>query len=242
MLDILFLSFTLVQSSYFFGGAALVRDTEGLTLAEFARRGFFELVAVALLLILVLLLFDWMRPKETRRERMTFGVLAGCAVLLIFPIIASAMHRMVLYRAQFGLTQSRLYTTAFMFWLIVVFLWFAVTVLRDRRERFAFGAFLSACLTIVALHAINPDALIVRTNIARGFEGRELDASYLTTLSWDAVPAIVENVEYAPEPQALRLRNYLGRRADQKRDDWRTWSYGYLRGRAAVAPVEGPVR
>ena len=50
LLDVLFLAFVLVQFRYLFGGAELVQVSATLTYAEYARRGFFELVAVAALL------------------------------------------------------------------------------------------------------------------------------------------------------------------------------------------------
>ena len=59
-LDLLFLAFVLVQVRYFFGGSALVQATTGLTYAEYARGGFFELVAVAALLLPLLLLLHWL--------------------------------------------------------------------------------------------------------------------------------------------------------------------------------------
>ena len=54
-IDLLFLSFVIVQFRYLFGGHALVQATTGLTYAEYARRGFFELVAVAALVLPLLL-------------------------------------------------------------------------------------------------------------------------------------------------------------------------------------------
>ena len=41
---------------------------------------------------------------------------------------------MRLYTVQFGLTELRFYTLAFMGWLVLVFGWFVATVLRGRRE------------------------------------------------------------------------------------------------------------
>ncbi len=56
LLDLLFLSFVVVQFRYLFGGASLVEASSTLTYAEYARRGFFELVAVATLVLPLLLL------------------------------------------------------------------------------------------------------------------------------------------------------------------------------------------
>jgi hypothetical protein len=73
---------------------------------------------------------------------------------------------MYLYQQQFGLTELRLYTTVFMVWISVVLLWFVLTVLRARRDRFAFGALLTGFAAIFAINAMNPDALIADTNLA----------------------------------------------------------------------------
>jgi hypothetical protein len=45
---------------------------------------------------------------------------------------------------------------------------------------------------VLAVNAVNPDAVIARTNIERARHSEELDAYYLTTLSADAVPVLVE--------------------------------------------------
>ena len=61
-------------------------------------------------------------------------------LLLLDIMLASALLRMRLYTAEYGLTELRFYTTAFMGWLVLVFGWFVATVLRGRRERFGAGA------------------------------------------------------------------------------------------------------
>ncbi len=63
LIDILFLGFVIVQLRYFFGGAELVQKTIGLTYADYARRGFFELVTVAALVLPMLLIAHWLVRK-----------------------------------------------------------------------------------------------------------------------------------------------------------------------------------
>jgi len=82
---------------------------------------------------------EWLLRKDNPVQLRLFRWLAGLQVILLFVIMASALQRMRLYQNEFGLTELRLYTTAFMGWLAVVFAWFMVTVLPGRRERFAFG-------------------------------------------------------------------------------------------------------
>src|SRR5690606_4585235 len=43
-LALLFVSFTLLQLGYLFGGSSTIEMTPGLTVADYARRGFFELL------------------------------------------------------------------------------------------------------------------------------------------------------------------------------------------------------
>ena len=205
LIDILFALFVAVQLRYFFGGAALVKVAPKLTYAEYARRGFFELVAVAALVLPLLLFAEWLIDRSGVK---TFRLLATAQVLLVFVILVSAYRRMQLYVDAFGLTEQRLYTTAFMFLIAALLAWFCATVLTGRRERFFLGAVVSGLVTVIVLHAINPDALIVRTNIAKN---RALDVKYLASLSADADPELV-----AAHLPCTNKRKHPA--------DWRSWN------------------
>jgi hypothetical protein len=237
LLDLLFLTFVVIQVRYLFGGAGRVAATAGLTYAEYARRGFFELVTVTALALPLLLVAHWLLRAENRVHERMFKALAGIMVGLLFVVVASALQRMYLYQQEFGLTELRLYTTVFMVWISTVLVWFALTVLRARRERFAFGALLAGFAAIFAINAMNPDALIASTNIDRMEEGKRFDTYYLTTLSADAVPVLVESL---PEIGDTRLRkNYTVERAvldrwEYKQPDWRTWNLSRSRARQLV--------
>lgn len=226
LLNLLFFVFVLLQLRYFFGGAALIHGSDGWTYAEYYRRGFFELVAVAALVLPLLLAAHWLLRKESRAHERVFRVLAGTQVALLFVIMVSAVKRMLLYQSEYGLTELRLYTTAFIVWLALVFVWFVATVLRGRREQFAFGALLTGFLIIATLHVINPDALIVRVNVAHARAGRVFDADYAASLSADAVPALLESLPSlnAGEQRtvAARVLNYW---SQPEHADWRSWNW-----------------
>jgi hypothetical protein len=224
-LNLLFLSFVIVQVRYFFGGARLVQISAGLTYAEYARSGFFELVWVAALVLPLLLAAHWLLRKENAAHERIFRLLAGLQVVLLFVIMTSAIGRMRLYQREYGLTELRLYTTAFMGWLALVFVWFAATVLRGRRERFACGALVTGCAIIAALHVLNPDDLIVRANVAHVQTVRALDVGYATSLSADAVPALVASLPALGRIERCRVASYLlYQRAELESADWRSWN------------------
>ena len=190
VVDLLFLAFVLVQLRYLFGGAALVTGLTGLTYAQYAREGFFQLVAVAALSLPLLLGADWALGSRDRATTRRFRLLAGLMLALLNVMLASALWRMRLYTAEYGLTELRLYTTAFMGWLVLVLGWFGATVLRGRRERFGFGSVAAGLFVLGALNLVNPDGLIAATNLARAGTGRAVDTAYLYSLSADALPAV----------------------------------------------------
>ena len=239
LLDLLFLAFVLIQIRYLFGGAMHIQASTGLTYAEYARRGFFELVTVATLALPFLLSAHWMLRKEDPAGERAFRVLAGALVVLLFVVMASAVKRMRLYQFEYGQTELRVYSTAFMGWLGVVLVWFGLTVLRGRRQHFAAGALVVGYALIVALEVVNPDALISRTNLARALEGRKFDATYVSSLSADAVPNLVAALPHlTPEERCVISERLIERWPASRQSDWQTWN----RSRAEAERVIGENR
>jgi|CXWL01.1.fsa_nt_gi hypothetical protein len=196
LVNLLFLSFVIVQVPYLFGGMELVQNTPDFKLAEYARRGFGELVAVAGLVLPMLLATHWLIRKDAPLAGKLFKIFAGIQIALLFVIMASAVQRLVLLTGNlgYGMTTVRLYPLIFMSWLAIVFVWFGVTVLRGYRQYFAWGALWSAMVVLGATHFLNPDQFIVKTNIALMQQGREFDAVYNSQLSDDALPALFEAI------------------------------------------------
>ena len=249
LLNLLFLAFVGVQVGYLFGGRAHLFAVSGLTAADYARRGFFELVAVAALILPLLLLADWLLRKESPRIVRLFQGMAGTLVGLTFAVMVSAVQRLWLYHIGFGLTETRFYVAAFMVWLAAVFLWFAWTVLRGHRQRFIFGTILAEFGCLGLLQLLNPDAFIVNANVARLRHGRTLDARYVLGLSADATPALAAALPQLPPETRATVEQALwqerptvtpddgeAHRADDssvpsgawlsvRNGDWRSWSW-----------------
>jgi hypothetical protein len=245
LLDALFLTFVVIQLRYLFGGAGVVNPETGLTYAEYARRGFFELVTVAALTLPLLLLADSLLRAANPVQMRAFRWLCGLMVALLAVVMISALQRMRLYQLVYGLTELRLYTTAFMGWLGVLLGCFALTVLRGRRRHFAFGAFTSGLTALALLNLIDPDATIVRTNAAHAtlsvtselnfLRGDGFDARYLTSLSADAVPSLIEAIPSASQENRPAIaRALLFRWSGPDNQDWRAWSWSRARAHATV--------
>lgn len=243
ILNVLFLGFIAVQLRYLFGGADLVEITAGLSYAEYARRGFFELVATAALVVPILLLADWAAAPDPSRARDVLRATTRVLVVLLLGVIASAAYRMWLYQDAYGLTESRLYVTVFIVWLILVLGWLVLTVSRGHRERFLFGTIVAGVVAIAALYVMNPHAVIARVNIDRAAGGAEYDAGYLGSLSADAVPTLLARIERLPDAERCAVFRMLAARwSGERPGGWRTWNLSDWRARRMVAqlPVISP--
>lgn len=228
LIDALFVAFVVFQIPYLFGGMDLVQNTPDLKLAEFARRGFGELVAVAFLVLPMLLASHWLLRRDNAKNEAIFRVLAGVQVALLFVIMASAMQRLVLLTGElgYGWTTVRFYPMVFMIWLAVVFAWFGWTVLRGRRNNFAWGALWSAIVILGVTNLMNPDDFIVRKNIQLMQQGRDYDAYYSTGLSDDAIPAIFDGLPAMSEnDRCLTMSRLYGRLVAARGEDGiRSWN------------------
>ena len=232
-LSALFALFVAIQVQYLFSGDSHVQASTGLTYAEYARRGFFELVAVAALLLPVLLAADWARTRNPR-SLTVFRILTGLLVLLLIVVVASAFQRMRVYMDAYGLTALRLYVSVTLAWLAAVFLWLLWSLLRERRNEFIAGAVLTALIALVALVALNPHATIAATNLARAEQRHDFDTPYAVGLSADATPTLVTGIDVLPPDDACQLATTLLDRWDTPALELRSWNWARTSARAAV--------
>ncbi|WP_121157835.1 DUF4153 domain-containing protein [Micromonospora pisi] len=222
LLDLLFAAFVLVQLTNLFGGSAHVRETVGLTYAEHARGGFWQLLAVTVLTLMVIGGAVRWAPRETAAERLLIRVLLGALTLFSLVVVASALYRMNVYAQVYGATRLRLLVAACELWLGAVFLLILVAGVRLRAAwlpRLVVGA---AVLALLGLAVANPDRLIAERNVDRFFATDRLDVRYLSQLSADAVPAL----DRLPEPWRDCALREIAQDLTDHPDDWRGANLG----------------
>ena len=238
--DLLFALFVFIQFRYLFGGQANI-TAAGYTYAEYARRGFGELVAVAFLTLGLILALGTLGRRESAGQRTGFNLLSALMVVLVGVILVSAFQRLMLYEQAYGFTRLRAYTHAAVLWIGVSFLLFLVLLFAGNLRAFApaaVGTMLGFALT---LNVLNVDDFIVRRNVERVRTGSDLDMVYLSNLSEDAVPALAALA--GESPLALRLE-ILPRLACQlaslelrtAEGGWPSTHLSVLRARAALEP------
>lgn len=239
-LNVIFLAFVAIQFGNLFGGREYIMATEGLTYADFARRGFFQLVFVCLLSLPVLLVLARQVELEPVSLR-GFRALAHLQVALLLLILASAVHRLWLYVGQFGLSLDRLHAAAALLWIGTTLVWFSATVLRDRVGYFLRGSLTAGALILGTMHAVNPAAVVVRSLVARAEAGAELDARYLSNLGSDATPALIAALPELSETNRLALEGAIECHRFDASGDFESWSLSHRRASAAWATLPANV-
>jgi hypothetical protein len=188
--DVLFITFAIIQMRYLFGGSANINET-GYTFAEYARRGFGELVAVAVLSMMLYLGLNTITKRETRGARIGFSVVSILLMANVLVMLVSSLQRLMLYEGAYGFSELRTYTHVFIYWLGALIVVAMVLELLHKRGRFALALMVAIVGFGATLAVMNVDGFIVQQNVKRTVAGDELDFYYLQQLSTDAVPAIV---------------------------------------------------
>ncbi|MFJ6796981.1 DUF4153 domain-containing protein [Streptomyces sp. NPDC091268] len=236
VLNLLFAGFIAVQLAVLFGGYQKVLASTGLTYAQYARQGFWQLLWATLLVLAVIALALRWAPRARAGDRRLVRAVLGTLCALTLVVVASAVRRMDLYVDAYGLTRLRVSVAAMELWLgLVVVLIAAAGAFGARRLPRAVAA--SAVAAVLAFGLLSPDGLIAEQNVSRYERNGKLDLAYLRTLSADAAPAL----DRLPEPRRscalIDINNDLAHDADKP---WFALSLGEYRARQILR--ERPVK
>jgi hypothetical protein len=186
MLDALFGLFVWVQITVLFGADEFVLAPGGPDYAVYARGGSAELGVVTALTLGVFGILSALAGRSSRSEVWLLRVLGGVLGGLTLVIVVSALTRLGLYAGAYGLTVPRLLAYAGEVWLGLIVVLVLVAGIRLRTTWLPRGVAAAAVAVLLALVAVNPDALMARTVLHRLGGPYGVDVSFLATLSADA--------------------------------------------------------
>lgn len=236
-LDLLYAFFIAVQSAALFGGEAYLRDT-GLTYAEYARRGFFQLVFVAVMNLAVVMLALQFSRHEGGGWR-GVQVLSTAMVAMSCVMLVSAAWRMTLYVMVYGLSFKRFLT----YWgMVMLAVFFAAALGKIWRAKFSFFKVLlvGGIVGWLILNYCNVDFIVARYNVSLYLrqENSVMNLDYLLfDLSYDALWPLADlpgdtvagyDQDWLEEERKpYTLEDAVARRRAQAAKDashWETWS------------------
>ncbi len=217
-----------IQFRYLFGGAGHVQSTTGLSYAEYARHGFFELLTVVALAIPMLMAMNGLLKRDNLRHQKIFRCVSGIFVVQIFVVAASALERMKLYVDFYSLSPLRLYAVTGMIFMIGLLGLFLGTTLRGKSNRFAFGAFVWLAVVVFGLNIANPDAMIARYNL-QPRPGYTIDTELLASLSSDATPVLLSGASGLDSAAKREVNDALRAKYDRQAL-WQSQTLSYRAG------------
>lgn len=251
---ILFVTFVTIQFQYFFGGQANIH-IEGYTFSEYARKGFGELVTVAVFSLLLILGLGAITRRDSESQRRVFSSFSVSLVGLVIVMLVSAFQRLMLYEQAYGFSRLRTYTHIFMIWLAILLVSVVVLELLRRERGVGLAMVLVSLGFIVSLSLLNVDAFIVKQNIQRELrsvtdetfsqERVDLDAQYFLDLSDDAVPALAEAFLNKSLPEAVHEKIGVAlacKRYDRELDErvlpWQSFHFSHFYADRAFAEAK----
>jgi two-component sensor histidine kinase len=228
----LFTGFIVAQATAMWGGQDYLEATTGLSYAEYVHQGFGQLTAATFLTVVVVAVTLRAANRETPRDRILLRALLGSLCLLTLAVVASALYRMSLYQEAFGYTVLRVFVDGFELWLGLVVVMLMISGIRLQARWLARAVLVSAAVFALGFAGMNPDAWVAQRNMERAEAGAPLDVEYLSWLSADATPVIVER---APAEVTACL---FGPNDPTQDDDLLAWNLGRSRARTATADLQ----
>jgi hypothetical protein len=243
LLDLVFAVFVALQAAYLFGGLDTLALT-GMTYAEYARRGFFELVAVAVLAGTTVLVLEALVTPRIR----SYVAAALLLTALTGVVLASATLRLRLYQEAYGWTELRFYVLTAIVFLALGLLLAIRSLVTGHSRRLLHQLFALGFGVAIVVNVIGPVRFVTEANIERaqnpslvppiGSTGFDID--YLVVLDTDAVGPLVEALPDLDPALRARVEAALADRRDVDAGrHWQDWSLSRLVASSALERIEG---
>ncbi len=229
-------AFVLLQLSYFIHPPPAVIGN-GVSFAEFARKGFAQLSFAVTIVAAIILFLEYARPQPTdARARSSLLRLEIALVIALELVLISAFRRVMLYEQSYGFTEARVFAQAYMVAIglaLLALAWEirsgAISIALGRRiAEIALGVF-------TVLLFWNYEAWIVNKNVDRAVTSGHFDPAYFKQLSHDATPSIIKRLQKIPQPDRDTVVAILACKQAPSSLRWYEWNQGASAARAALA-------
>jgi hypothetical protein len=186
LINAIYTIFSFIQFTYLFGGSSFILPSS-FTYAEYARRGFAELIIVSIINFGILIFGVTFVKKDSKRIFIAIKAFLTLLVVSTFILLVSAFYRMMVYEQAYGFTYLRIFVQAFMIMLFFLFITNIIYIWYQKIPIIKSYFIISLAIYII-MNFTNVDAIIAKNNINRYFETGKIDMVYLKGLSYDAEP------------------------------------------------------
>ena len=175
VLNLVYLVFCFTQIKVLF-------TEQNIKYSEFARKGFFQLMIVSLINIVMILKANAKNLKETNKQRKYKKAMCVAMVIFTLVIIISAFARMSLYQQNYGYTRLRVLVDSALITEIILLIPTLVYILKNNINLIK-TYFVIIVTMYCIVNFINIDKIIVKNNIERYKETGYIDLDYLMDMN-----------------------------------------------------------
>lgn len=204
MISLVYVLYLVSQLAYFFDAfSGLLPD--GFSVAEYARRGFFEMCTVCAINLALIFLASLLSRKVKGKSPLAIRLFSLFFCIFSLVLISTALSKMFLYIDSFGMTHKRILTSVFMLFLAVMFLAVGLRLFVPKVPYMKIGLITASLLLIATCYA-NVDSMIAEYNVT-AYQNHKLASIDMDTIRWEldqdsTVPWLLELLE--DEDQAVR--------------------------------------
>lgn len=186
LINAIYAIFSIIQFAYLFGGSSFVLPSS-YTYAEYARRGFFELIVVSIINFGILIFGITFVKKDSKRIFVAIRTFLTFLGIFTFILLISAFYRMLVYEQAYGFTYLRIFVQTFM---IMLFFLFVINIIYIWYPKLPIikSYFIISLAIYIIMNFANVDIMVAKNNINRYFKTGQIDVVYLKGLSYDAIP------------------------------------------------------
>jgi hypothetical protein len=256
VINLVYVLFTVIQVSYLFGKAKLLLP-DGITYAGYATEGFYELVTVTIINIIIVITFIHLVHKAQPMIHRIVQILLSLLTICTGFMLLSAFLRLSLYEKVYGFTYIRLLVHSFMILLLVLFI---VALIKTWKNDISLMKNYTVIFLIwyVGLNYVNIDPIIAEQNVARYYKTKDIatvhqptlsyddrnmetkyvDIYYLAQLSYDVVPQLLKlreekTLKPAIDSELINMKHQL-----EEENDWQSFNFSKHKARQLLQEMK----
>ena len=241
MISAIYVVYLVSQLAYFFNAFAGLLP-KGYSVAEYARRGFFEMTVICAINLLIVFLANLLCRKNNEKTPGAVQILSLFLCVFSLILAATVLSKIGLYIHSFGMTRMRILTSLFTILLIVVFISVAIRLFRKNVPYMKIALVAASVLLLLATYA-DTDRLVVSYNI-HAYQNGTLSSIDMKTIeelhSHTVVPYVFELIDDENSEVSKEAKDILSENADRIfritasetpaiverwNTDWRAWNY-----------------
>lgn len=217
VINVVFIVFVLIQFKYLFGGEQNISGNYGYTYADYARRGFFELVAVSTIVYMMCVMLSAKVFLANTVQKIIFrGMYLIMVVATVF-ISVSAIMRMSLYIETYGYTSSRILVLLLTVLILILVLSLAIILFLESRRKFVRRSVAIGMIFIIMSVFIMPvDYVVAKLNYNNYLQNGKFDYTYHLELSDEVIPVLVDLAK--DEKMSPEVRFVINQHLETKKD------------------------